>query len=165
MPGAVSVAQILLRAGGVSRGSFYSYCRSKTDLLVASIAPLFDEGTAALTLLAAPPPADIVPAVITLYLSLWRRHRHALMLTPAIDPATFACLRPRHLAFTGAMKAALERAAAADGLRNGSAEYSFRVIARTAVPLLRGYDDHPDAAVLYRESLAALLLPPAVRRT
>jgi AcrR family transcriptional regulator len=162
--GAVSVEQILLGAG-VSRGTFYSYCRSKNDLLVALIAPVFDEGTAALAPLAGAPPAEVVPRIIALYLDLWQHHRHALMLIPAIDPATFARLRPRHLAFTGAMKAALERAAAADGLRNGSAEYSFRVIARTAVPLLRVYDDHPDAAVLYRESLAALLLPPAVRRT
>lgn len=154
--GEVSVEQILLGAG-VSRGSFYGYCRNKTDLVVAIITPVFDEGTAGLAPLAEAPPADVVPGIITLYLDLWQRHRHALMLIPGIDAAAFARLRLRHLAFTGAMQVALERAAAAGQLRNGSAHYSFRVIARTAVPLLRAYDDHPDAARLYRASLTALL--------
>lgn len=153
---AVSVEQILLGAG-VSRGTFYSYYRNKTDLVVAIIAPVFDEGTAALAPLADAPPPDVVPGIVTLYLDLWQRHRHALMLIPGVDSAAFARLRPRHLAFTGAMRAALERAAGAGQLRNGSADYSFRVISRTAVPLLRVYDDHPDAARLYRNSLMALL--------
>ncbi len=154
--GAVSVEQVLLGAG-VSRGSFYSYCRNKTDLVVAIIAPVFDEGIAALTPLAAAPAADVVPGIVTLYLDLWQRHCHALMLIPGIDAAAFARLRPRHLAFTRAMQAALGKSAAAGQLRNGSADYSFRVIARTAVPLLRVYGDHPDAARLYRDSLTALL--------
>lgn len=154
--GAVSVEQILLGAG-VSRGTFYSYCRNKTDLVVAIIAPVFDEGVAALAPLAEAPPPEVVPGIVALYLDLWQRHRHALMLIPGIDAAAFSRLRSAHLGFTGAMRAALQRAAAAGQLRNGSADYSFRVIARTAVPLLRVYDDHPDAARLYRDSLVALL--------
>lgn len=154
--GAVSVEQILLGAG-VSRGTFYSYCRNKTDLVVAIIAPVFDEGIAALAPLAEAPPPQVVPGIVTLYQDLWHRHRHALMLIPGIDGAAFARLRQGHLAFTGAMRAALERAAGAGQLRNASADYSFRIIARTAVPLLRVYDDHPDAERLYRDSLIALL--------
>jgi AcrR family transcriptional regulator len=154
--GAVSVEQILLGAG-VSRGSFYSYCRNKTDLVVAIIAPVFEEGVAALTPLAEASPAEVVPGIVTLYLDLWKRHRHALMLIPGIDAAAFARLRLRHLEFTSAMRAALEKSAAAGQLRNGSADYSFRVIARTAVPLLRVYGEHPDGARLYRDSLTALL--------
>ena len=56
------------------------------------------------------------------------------------------------------MKSALEQAADGAQLRNGSADYSIRVIARTAVPLLRVYGDHPDGERLYAESLRALLL-------
>ena len=154
--GVVSVEQILLGAG-VSRGTFYSYCKNKTDLLVAIIAPVFDEGTAVLGPLAGAPPGEVVPGIITLYLDLWRRHRHALMLIPGIDSTAFARLRPRHIAFTGALQSALEGPAAAGRLRNGSADYSRRVIARTAVPLLRVYDEHPDGPRMYRDSLTALL--------
>jgi hypothetical protein len=44
-------------------------------------------------------------------------------------------------------------------LRSGCADYSFRVRARTAVPLLRVYADHPDGERLYAESLTGLVAP------
>lgn len=156
---ATSVEQILL-AAGVSRGTFYSYCRNKSDLVVALIEPVFDEGARALSTLADEAPADVVPGIVRLYLDLWSRHRHALLLIPGVDGATFARLRPGHLAFTAAMKAAFERAAAGGELRNGCPDYSFRVLARTAVPLLRVYADHPDGERLFAESLTALLVAP-----
>ena len=154
---AVSVEQILL-AAGVSRGTFYSYFRHKQDLVVAIMEPVFGEGASALVQLADGPPADVIPGIVTLYLELWRRRRHALLLIPATDAAAFARLRTAHQEFTAAMKSALEQAADGAQLRNGSADYSIRVIARTAVPLLRVYGDHPDGERLYAESLRALLL-------
>ena len=159
---AVSVEQILLDAG-VSRGTFYSYCRNKTDLVVALIEPVLREGAEALGALAARPPADVVPGIAALYLRLWRGHRHALLMIAGIDAAAFARLRQAHQAFTDAMKTALGRAADGRQLRNGSAEYSFRVLARTAVPLLRVYADHPDGERLFAASLTALLAAPQLR--
>jgi len=154
---AVSVEQILL-AAGVSRGTFYSYFRHKQDLVVAIMEPVFGEGAAALAKLSERPPADVIPGIVALYLDLWRRRRHALLLIPGTNAAAFARLRAAHEEFTGAMKRALERAADGAQLRNGSADYSIRVIARTAVPLLRVYGDHPDGERLYADSLKALLL-------
>ena len=46
----------------------------------------------------------------------------------------------------------------ADLLRNGSAQYSLKVIARTAVQLLRVYDGHAAAAALFRDAVRGLLL-------
>jgi AcrR family transcriptional regulator len=134
-PGAVSVEEILLGAG-ISRGTFYSYCRDKTE------------------------PGAVVPGIIAMYLDLWARRRHALMLIPHVDQASFARLRQAHHGYASAMQQALQLAAEGGRLRNGSATWSFRVIARTAVPLLRVYDDHPDGQRLYAESLAALLENP-----
>lgn len=156
-PAAVSVEQILLGAG-MSRGTFYGFCNGKTDLLVAILEPVFTEGTAELERLAGEPPAAIVPGIIGLYADLWRRRRHALMLIPGVSAAAFARLRSAHLAYTSAMRRALEHASKAATLRNGDAEWSFRVLTRTAVPLLRVYQDHPDGERLYRESMSALLL-------
>lgn len=156
---AVSVEQILL-AAGMSRGTFYGYCGGKADLLVAIMAPVFTEGRAALEALASRAPREVVAGVVDLYADLWRRRRHALMLIPGIDAAVFARLREAHVAYTAAMTAALERAAAGGALRNDSAAYSFRVLTRTAVQLLRVYQDHPQAERLYRESMLALLLRP-----
>jgi AcrR family transcriptional regulator len=156
---AVSVEQILLGAG-ISRGTFYGYCRNKTDLVVAIVEPVFAEGTPMLEDLADRPPGEVVPGIVALYADLWRRRREALLLIPGVDAAAFARLRAAHHAYTAAMNAALERAESGGTLRNGSAAYSFRVLTRTAVPLLRVYDDHPDGGRLYRESMLALLVGP-----
>lgn len=154
---AVSVEQILL-AAGISRGTFYGYCRNKTDLVVAIVEPVFAEGTPVLEDLAERRPGDVVPGIVALYADLWRRRRHALLMIPGVDAAAFARLRAAHHDYTAAMKAALERAESGGKLRNGSAAYSFRVLTRTAVPLLRVYDDHPDGERLYRASMLALLV-------
>jgi AcrR family transcriptional regulator len=155
--GAVSVEQIIL-AAGMSRGTFYGFCGGKTDLVVAIIEPVFTEGTAALAALQAQAPAAIVPGIVDLYADLWLRRRHALMLIPSVDQAAFARLRAAHLEYTAAMKRVLERAARDSRLRSGDADYSFRVLTRTAVPLLRVYQDHPEGKRLYRESMLTLLL-------
>ena len=54
----------------------------------------------------------------------------------------------------------LLRAAAkcADRFRNDSAQYSLKVIARTAVQLLPVYDGHAAAAALFRDAVRGLLL-------
>jgi hypothetical protein len=98
-----------------------------------------------------------VPAIVALYLDLWSRRRNALLMIPGVDAEAFALMRDAHSAYTDAMQRTLEKAAAGGHLRNSSASYSFRVLTRTAVPLLRVYQDHPDSARLYRESMLALL--------
>jgi len=155
VPG-VSVEQILL-ASGVSRGTFYGFCSGKTDLLVAILEPVFAAGTSALGALGARPAAEVVPGIIELYAQLWQRHRDALLLIPGVDAAAFSRLRSAHDAYTLAMKRELLRAQNAGYLRTGDAECTFRVITRTAVPLLRVYQEHPQGERLYRESMQALL--------
>jgi AcrR family transcriptional regulator len=154
----VSVEQILL-AAGISRGTFYGYFGSKAELAAAILKPVFEEGTEALEALVDRPPATIVPGIVDLYLDLWERRREALLMIPGVDADTFGRIREAHLAFTESLYLALEKAAGAGQLRNGSASYSLKVLTRTAVPLLRVYQDHPDQAQLYRESLLALLRP------
>lgn len=153
----VSVEQILV-AAGLSRGTFYGYCRNKSELVAAIIEPVFREGTAVLNRIIALPPAEVMPSIASLYLDLWARRRDALLMIPGVDAEAFALLRDAHTAYTDAMQRTLEQAAAGGQLRNGSASYSFRVLTRTAVPLLRVYQDHPDGARLYRDSMLALLV-------
>lgn len=156
-PARVSVQQILL-AAGISRGSFYGYCASKTDLLVAIIEPVFTDGCTILTGLLNERPEAVIPGIVAMYADLWHRRHHALTLIPGVDATTFARMRNAHQAYTTAMKQALDRAAMGNKLRNGSAAYTFRVLTRTAVPLLRVYQDHPDGERLYRDSMLALLM-------
>jgi len=64
---------------------------------------------------------------------------------------------PRIVAKRQRVREELIRAEQASVLRNDDAVYTFKVITRTAVPLLKIYADHPGSARLYRESVLALL--------
>lgn len=155
----VSVEQILL-AAGLSRGTFYGFCGGKNDLVAAIIKPALEEGAASLEQLATRPAPEIVPAIVAVYEQLWERHRNALLMIPGVTADAFGRIRDAHKAYTDAMHRALARAEAGGQLRNDSAMDSFRVLTRTAVPLLRVYQDHPDGQRLYRESMTALLAAP-----
>jgi AcrR family transcriptional regulator len=155
--GTVSVEELIAEAD-VSRATFYGLFSNKYSLLEHILNPIFDEATRSIRELAAEPPPRAIEGVIEVYLSLWASHRDGLLLIPSIDPDTFRHFEGRHEALQDAMLEVLSRAERADLLRNGSAQYSLKVIARTAIPLLRVYDGHPAAAALFRDALKGLLM-------
>ena len=79
------------------------------------------------------------------------------MLITAIDAVTFRHFEARHLELNEAMFEVLARAERENLLRNGSAEYSLKVIARTAIPLLKVYAEHPAGDALFSDAMHALL--------
>lgn len=156
---AVSVEDIIAEAG-ISRASFYGIFANKHELLGAILSPVLEGGGAGFRALHSAPPAEIVPGIIRVYTDLWATGEGALSLIAGIDKSVFAYLRDGHEAFTASLRGLLIRAGTAGRLRNGDAELSFRVIARTAVPLLRVYADRPDWAELFRDAMTGLLLQP-----
>jgi hypothetical protein len=102
--------------------------------------------------------AVAVEGLIDVYWQLWCRHRDGLLLIPIVNPETFKPFAGQHAALNDAMLEILTRAEKADLLRNGSAHYSLKVIARTAIALLRVYDGHPAAEALFRDALKGLLI-------
>lgn len=154
---AVSVEDLIAEAD-LSRSTFYELFDNKYNLLESIVNPVFDAAVARLTDLTAASPAEALHGVIDTYLALWRDHRDGLLLIPVIDAETFQRFEVRHRALNDALLAVLLRAEQAGLLRNGSAHYSLKVIARTAVPLLRVYDGHPGAEALFRDAMVSLLL-------
>ena len=155
--GPVSVEELIAEAD-VSRATFYGLFSSKYGLLEDILNPVFEEAIAALRALAARPVEGAVDGLIDAYLLLWSRHRDALLLIPALDADTYRHFEAQHRRLNDAMLDVLTGVERADLLRNGSAQYSLKVIARTAVPLLRVYDGHAAAAALFRDALRGLLL-------
>ena len=155
--GPVSVEELIAEAD-VSRATFYGFFSSKYSLLEGILNPIFDVATEAIRALAARPPAEAVDGLVEVYWSLWTTHREALLLIPLVDQETFEHFEARHRALQDALLDLLLAVERADLLRNGSAQYSLKVIARTAVQLLRVYDGHPAAAALFRDALRGLLL-------
>ena len=142
----------------VSRATFYAMFSSKYSLLEGILNPIFELAIAGLRALATRPAADAIDGLIDVYWSLWTTHRDGLLLIPLVDPETFARFELKHRELQDALLELLLRAERADLLRNGSAQYSLKVIARTAVQLLRVYDGHAAAAAMFRDAVRGLLL-------
>lgn len=153
----VSVEQ-LLNGADISRATFYGFFENKSELAAAILVPVFESGTDELSKLARLPPRKAATGLIDVYLSLWKEHEEALLLTVAFDSASFAYIKTRHDAFNAALNNVLNIIGAAGLLRNGSAELTARVIAKTAIPLLRVYKDSDELEHIYRESMLALLI-------
>jgi AcrR family transcriptional regulator len=155
---AVSVAELLAEAD-VSRATFYGLFSSKYNLLESILNPIFDMAARGFRAAAdAQPAMAALAGLIDVYVDLWREHRDGLLLIPGVDLETFPHFRARHEALNEAMMAVLTRAENAGLLRNGSARYSLRVLAKTAIPLLRVYDGHPAGESLFRDALTSLLV-------
>jgi AcrR family transcriptional regulator len=153
----VSVAELIAEAD-VSRATFYQFFSNKYNLLEDILNPIFDYAIARVQALAVEPPQRAIEGIVEVYCTLWREHRDGLRLIPDIDAAVFRRFEDRHRALNAALLAVLSAAEVEGLLRNGSAHFSLKVIARTAIPLLRVYDGHPAAETLFRDALHALLI-------
>lgn len=153
----VSVEDLLAEAD-VSRATFYGLFSSKYSLLESILNPVFESAIEGVRALAGKSAAEAIDGLIDVYWSLWLTHRDGLLLIPAIDQDTFRHFEAQHRALNAAILELLASAERADLLRNGSAQYSLKVIARTAIPLLRVYDGHPAAGALFRDALRGLLI-------
>ena len=60
--------------------------------------------------------------------------------------------------FNQALMSVLMKAEKNNLLRNGSANYSLRILARTAIPLLKVYDGHPSRDELFLDGMKVLLV-------
>ena len=153
----VSVEDLLAEAD-VSRATFYEMFSSKYSLLESILNPIFDTATTTILALEQKSARDGLAGIFDTYLGLWRTHREGLLLITAVDAATFRHFEDRHRALNDAMFRVLTKAERANLLRNGSAEYSLKVIARTAIPLLKIYDEHAAGEALFADAMNSLLL-------
>ena len=152
----VSVEELLAEAD-VSRATFYDMFSSKYNLLESIINPIFDTATFSIAELGELPAADAVAGIFQTYVELWREHREGLLLITVVHSRIFRHFESRHQDLNEAIFAILARAERENLLRNGSAEYSSKVLAMSAIPLLKVYDEHPSGEALFVDAMHALL--------
>ncbi len=155
----VSVEEILAEVG-ISRRTFYGFFANKYEMVASILNPALDDGAGLLDELAQQEAAAALPGIVHCYLSIWREHPNALPVIASLDAGILPYIEAGHRRFGAALKAALTKAEAAGLLRNKDAGRSFRVLSRTAVPLLKVYADHPEFEALYSDSMLALLGKP-----
>lgn len=152
----ISVEDILAEVG-VSRRTFYRHFANKYELAAAVINPALTEGAQLLGKVSKEDSDQAIPGIVDCYIQLWTAHQIALNIISSIEPEVMPYLEESHREFGTLLKAILASAEKASHLRNNSAEITFRVISRTAVPLLKIYADHPEFERLYKESMITLL--------
>ena len=148
----------LINEADISRATFYEFYSSKYNLLESILNPIFTIAIDSISSCTSLPPEDALSGLFETYLLLWRKHREGLLLIPTVDPSSISNFREQHDALSMAILRLLTLAENSDLLRNGSAQYSLKIIARTAIPLLRVYDGHPAADELFRDAMRALLV-------
>lgn len=148
----------LLEEADVSRATFYDIFPNKNKLLNDIINPILDKATSSIQELEKLPAEQALNALFKVYLDLWLEHRDGLMLIPLVDASAFEHFQNKHKVLNEALLSILLRAEKNNLLRNDSANYSLRILARTAIPLLKVYDGHPSRDVLFLEGMKALLV-------
>ena len=147
----------LIEDVGISRRTFYGFFANKHELAAALINPIFDSALPILKDIEKQKDKPVIPAIVDLYLLLWAQHKSALVLLNSTDQNIFPYIEQRHADYGRRLMSILKRAEKQGELRNNSASYSFKIISRVAVQLLRIYEDHPDQSGLYRDGMKSLL--------
>ena len=148
----------LLEEADVSRATFYDIFRNKNSLLSDIINPILEEATRKIKELEKLPTEQALNEIFKVYLDLWLEHRDGLMLIPLVDANAFEQFQKQHKILNEALLSILIKAEKDNLLRNGSANYSLRILARTAIPLLKVYDGHPCGDALFLSGMKALLV-------
>jgi AcrR family transcriptional regulator len=152
----VSVEDILIEVK-ISRRTFYGYFANKYELAASIINSVLEDGSGMLADLPNRQPEFLLPGIVDCYLHLWASHSDALSVINSIEPEVLPYIEDGHQKFGTALKELLKQAEKAGVLRNDDATYTFKVISRTAVPLLKIYSGHSDGESLYRDAMLALL--------
>ena len=150
----VSVEEIIA-AAAIARSSFYRFFANREEVLSSMIRPLFERGIECLGAVEPGDAATVVDGVCDTYLSLWRMSADALRVSVRTGGVHFDLFSDLHGPFRNRLIGLLESADPRHFL-NGNADYTARLVARTAVPALEVYAKDPDFERLFRRSLRGL---------
>lgn len=153
----VSVEEIATQAE-VARSSFYRFFASREDVLAAIIRPIFERGTALMNEVAQRAPEQVMDGLLDVYVQLWKAGADALRLSTRIGGPYFDPFREIHDGFRDRLSQLVERVGMTGKLLNDHAQFSARLIARSAVPVLETYRADPRFEELFRRTMRGMLL-------
>ena len=158
----VSVEDILA-ATGIARSSFYRFFSNRESLLAELVRPVFRRGVAELKAITDESPRQIMVGIFEAYLVLWELNANALRVATRVGGVYFSLFEEDHAEFRSELVQLVRRVEPAGILLNGDADYSGRLIARVAVPILEVFSASADIRKLFIAAMAGLLLNPEVK--
>ena len=158
----VSVEDILA-ASGIARSSFYRFFSNREALLADIVRPVFERGIVELSAIPDATPRAKMIRVFETYLTLWELNADALKVAARVGGVYFALFEDVHSEFRRQLVRHVESVQEGQGLLNGNADYSARLIARIAIPTLEVFSSDPDYRRLFVGAMTGLLLKPEVK--
>jgi AcrR family transcriptional regulator len=156
---AVSVDDIVV-AAEIARSSFYRFFPNREEVLASTIRPVFEAGVDAMAAIAERAPRQIMDDIFGMYLTLWAASPDALRLATRMGGSYFRLFQDVHTRYRQALTELLGRVEGTGILLNDSGDYSARLIARTAVPVLEVYAGDAQIESLFRRTMSGLLIKP-----
>jgi len=157
----VSVEEIIA-AAEIARSSFYRFFSNREQVLANIIRPVFDQGIVALDSIDSKSPAQIMTAVFDMYLDLWKSSPDALRISTRVGGIYFYLFEDVHLVFREKLASILASIETSGIFMNKSANYTGRILARTAIPVMEIYARELDFENMFHQSMRGFLLNPEV---
>ncbi|MGI9344464.1 MAG: TetR/AcrR family transcriptional regulator [Gammaproteobacteria bacterium] len=153
----VSIEEII-DAADVSRGTFYKHFKSKEDVLTQILVPMMSWYGKKLEAIDAEDPQQILDQIFDVYIQIWREAPGAFSLASQESRKYFHLLEESHLPVMTNMRRLFEIIEKHGILRAGTADYAVALLARSAVVVLRVFDQDPDWEQLFRATMRGFLL-------
>lgn len=155
----VSVEEII-EATEIARSSFYRFFSNREQVLANIIRPVFEQGVVELDMIGSNDPAEVMSGIFDTYLKLWQSSPDALRVSTRIGGIHFYLFEDVHSVFRERLAALLHRIEPSGIFINDSADYTGRLLARTAVHVLEVYCQESDFTELFHKTMTGLLLKP-----
>ena len=153
----VSVEDII-EAAEIARSSFYRFFSNREQVLTNIIRPVFEQGVVELETISTNDPFEIMSGIFDTYLKLWNSSPDALRVSTRIGGVYFYLFEDIHAVFRGRLASMLYSIESSGIFINGSADYTGRLLARTAVNVLEVYSQETDIAELFHKTMTGYLL-------
>jgi len=155
----VSVEEII-DAAEIARSSFYRFFSNREQVLANIIRPVFEQGLVELETINSKDPAEVMSGIFHTYLKLWNSSPDALRVSTRVGGLHFYLFEDVHTGFRERLASLLNGIETTGIFINNSADYTGRLLARTAVHVMEVYNQEPDFAELFHKTMTGLLLKP-----
>ena len=153
----VSVEEII-DATEIARSSFYRFFSNREQVLANIIRPVFEHGVLELEKISTHDPAETMVGIFDTYLTLWNSSPDALRVSTRVGGVHFYLFEDVHAVFRDRLAELLKAIESSGIFINNSAEYTGRLLARTAVDVLEVYSHEKDLAKLFHKTMTGYLL-------